>query len=158
MNARGRMIVNTLLRLRRQKLNAARSDMVAAQAVVTTARGRMRLLDESMGHCNAVARQAIMQSGLTRRVGPSRARMAGIRRELCACRADLAGAEEALVAKRAVLAEAIRRRRALRKAQRRAAAAELVARDKREQRALEEVHAAHAASAYEGRPAVVETI
>ena len=159
MNARGRTIVNTLLRLRRQKVNAARGDLVAAQAGATAARGRMRLLDESMGHCNAAVRQAITKPELTVRPSFSRARMAGIRRELSACRAELAGAEEALVARRAVLAESIRRGRALRTAHRRAAAAVLVVRDKRQQRALEETHAAHAASTRNGRRAhVVATI
>ena len=151
MNPRRQAVLTILLRLRRQKANAARSSLVAAQAETTAARKHNDLLNASMAHCNAVAGRAARQPHRAGETGICRTRMAGIRRELSSCRARVNAAEETLAAGRAVLAEAIRHRRALDRARRRAATTELSARAGRAQKELEELHAAHTARGRQGR-------
>ena len=151
MNRRRAAVLSTLLRLRRQETNAARSAVAAAQGRAAAARSRMDLLDESMGYCNAMARRAGEMTTYRRRV-------AAIRRELSTCGAALAAAEETLAGRRAILAEAIRRGRALGRAWHHAAVAESLARAIRAQKELEEVHAAHMAGGLDGLTIAAEIV
>lgn len=152
MNRRRTALLATLLRLRRRQTDAARGAVAAAQGRASAARRRMGLLDESMDHCNTMARRAGEMTTCRRR-------LAAIRRELAACGAALAGAEETLADRRAILAEAIRCGRALDRAWHRATAAESLARARRAQKELEDIHAAHIAGCGDS-PAekIVETL
>ena len=134
-----------LLRLRRQREDRARRSLLKAEGHAASARRREAMLRESLAECNAAARQSLLECGSVRDVWVYRRRVEDVRRSLRDQAQGLAEAGKALAAARLDLARAIKERRALDRLSLKARAVAAALRARREQKELDEMHAAYEA-------------